>query len=60
MNREKYNKHAHNLPSSCKSRLTHIFLVDLSILINWTGPFPISGACSVLFILFWTEIHLSK
>ena len=29
--------------------LTHIFLVDTSILINWTSPFPVLGVSGVLF-----------
>ena len=43
--------------------LTHICLVDLSILINWTSPFPNLGESGVLFfifILFGTEILLAN
>ena len=41
---------------------THICLVDPSILINWTSPFPILGVAGVLFhfILFLIEIPVSK
>ena len=43
-------------------RLTHIRLADLSILINWTSPFPILGVSGVLFhfVLFSIDIPVSK
>ena len=33
--------------------LTQICLMDLSILINWTSPFPILGAPGVLFHFYF-------
>ena len=35
-----------------KSTFTHICLVDRSILINWTNPFPILGVSGVLFHVY--------
>ena len=44
------------------AKLTHNCLVDPSILINWTSPFPILGVSGVIFhfILFRIEIPVSK
>ena len=33
--------------------ITHIFLVDLSIVINWTSQFPNLGVPGVLFNFHW-------
>ena len=42
--------------------LTHICLVDSSILINWTSPFPILGVSGILlnFHFILIEIHVIK
>ena len=44
------------------TELTHICLVDFSILIIWTSSFLIIGVSGVLFsfILFLIDIHISK
>ena len=52
-----------SLPTEGKQLpVTHICLVDLSILINWTNPFPILWVVGVLFIfsLFQIDIPVSK
>ena len=43
--------------------INHICLVDTSILINWTKPFPtvgVSGVPFFIFILFRIDIPVSK
>ena len=44
------------------STLIRICQVDPSILMNWTGPFPILGVSGVffIFILFRIDIPVSK
>ena len=46
-----------------KIHLTHICLVDPSIHINWTSPFPILGVPGVLFsflFYFWLKFLLAN
>ena len=43
-------------------KLTHICLVDLSTLINWTSPFPMLGVSVYISFLFYflIEIRVSE
>ena len=49
--------------NQCVIKLTHSCLVDLSIFINWTSPFPNTGVSGVflrfIFILFLIKINVS-
>ena len=43
------------LDTQVGSVLTHICLVDSSILINWMSPFPILGVSGVLFHFYYSS-----